>query len=151
MQIIPLADCPQHVDTVTQWLWDEWGGAYAAQTQEQVRKTLLGRPTNPPTLVALERAEPVGVLGFRRIMFKGREPLLLFINSLFVAETQRGHGVGSALLRAALARVGPQDAVVYVYTHIRAWYEARGFALIEEEAETGNVVLRISLNPAKVC
>jgi predicted N-acetyltransferase YhbS len=142
MHIIPLTEVPHHVETVTHWIWDEWRGAYAGETFEGIRKILLGRPTNPPTVVALDGAAPVGVLGFRRIMFRGREPLRLFINSLFVVETHRRRGIGTALLYDALGRVEPADPVVYVYASIRAWYEARGFVVIEEESDTGNAVLR---------
>lgn len=142
MQIVPLIEISQHVDTVTQWIWDEWRGGYAGQTFEETKRVLLGGPKNPPTVVALDAAAPVGVLGFRRVMFRGREPLLLFINSLFVLETHRGRGIGTALLHDALGRVGPEDPVVHVYATISAWYQARGFVVVEEDGDTGNAVLR---------
>jgi GNAT superfamily N-acetyltransferase len=77
-------------------------------------------------------------------MFRGREPLLLFINSLFVLASHRGHGIGTALLRDGLGRVGPEDQYVYVYASIRTWYEGRGFVVVEEDGDTGNSVLRAS-------
>ena len=90
---------------------------------------------------------PVGVLGFRRVMFRGREPSLLFINSLFVVISHHGRGIGTALLRDGLDRVGPEDPRVYVYASIRAWYVSRGFVMVEEDGDTGNSVLRASVPP----
>lgn len=142
MHILPLPECPQHLDTITQWVWDEWGGRHVGGSIAQVRSIVAGRPTCPPTLVALDGTTPVGMLGFRRITLHGREPLRLFVNQLFVVPGQREHGIGTELVRDALGRVGPEDAALYVYTHLRDWYAARGFTLVEEEAETGNVVLR---------
>lgn len=149
MQIIPLTECQQHLDTVTQWVWDEWGGVHVGGSIEKVRAILAGRPTCPPTLVALEREVPVGVLGFRRLMLRGRGPVRLFINQLFVVPARRAQGIGTALLREALGRVGPEDEALYVYTHLKVWYEERGFVVVEAEAQTGNVVLRAVRSPAR--
>jgi len=151
MQILPLVEVPQHVDAVALWIWDEWRGGEARQTFEETRAVLLGQRDTPPTIVALDAAVPIGVLGFSRFLFRGREPLVLFINSLFVVETHRGRGVGSALLRDALGRVGPEDSFVYVYKGIRAWYEARGFVVIQENGDTGNAVLRVSRPSERLC
>lgn len=140
MQIVSLSDFPQHLDVVAQWLWDEWHGQYAAQTFEQVRSTLLDKPGCPPALIALD-GEPLGAIVFRRIKFRGREPLLLFVNALYVPLHARERGVATALLTEGLARVGKEHAAVHVYTQIRAWYEARGFTVIEEDSEPPNVVL----------
>ena len=144
MQVVPLSEVPHHLDAVAQWVWDEWRGSHSSQTFEEVRSILQGRATAPPTLIALDGAVPVGVLGFRRVMFRGREPLLLWINALFVVETHRDRGVGTALLYDALGRVGPEDAAVYVYAAIRGWYQARNFVMVEAEGDTGNAVLRAS-------
>lgn len=145
MQILTLAECPQHVDTATQWLWDEWPRGASGETFDQTRTTLLGRPDCPPTLLAIDH-EPLGVIGFRRVKFRGREPLLLFINSLLVIPTHRSRGIATALLTEALRRVEPADLPVHVYTHLRDWYTARGFVFVEEESETGNVLLRSHRN-----
>jgi predicted N-acetyltransferase YhbS len=144
MQILSLIEVSHHADTIAQWIWDEWRGGEARQTFEETRAVLLRHPGTPPTIVALDANAPIGVLGFSRFMLGEREPLLLFINSLFVVEAHRGRGIGTALLRDALGRVGPEDTFVYVYTGLRAWYQARGFVVIQENGETGNAVLRTS-------
>lgn len=71
--------------------------------------------------------------------FRGRGPLRLFVNALFVAEGHRGQGVGSALLAEAVRRATSE---LFVYTDLRGWYEARGFAFVERDAESGSVLLR---------
>lgn len=144
MQIIPLIEVPQHVDLLAQWICEEWHAGYDREALEEVKTILRGGPTSPPTVVALDGEAPIGVLGFRRVMLRGREPLLLFINSLLVLETHRGRGIGTALLNDALGRVAPEDSCVYVYAAIPAWYQARGFVVVEPEDDAGNTVLRAS-------
>jgi ribosomal protein S18 acetylase RimI-like enzyme len=149
--IAPLDDCPDHLDTVVQWVWDEWRGGHNKQSFEETRSIIQGKPDRPPTLVAIDEhtAAAVGVLGFRRVMLHGREPLLLFINSLFVPAPARRRGVATALVAEAVRRVGarsgPSDEWLYVYTNIASWYEARGFDVAEHDAETGNTVLRMQI------
>lgn len=145
--IIPLDDCPQHLDTIVQWVWDEWRGGQNGQSFDQTRAVMKGNPGHPPTLVALddETHRPLGVLGFRRVMLHGRDPLVLFINSLFVPVSKRRRGIASALLTEAVRRVGPEDEWLYVYTNIATWYEARGFTAIEREPASGNTVLRMQM------
>lgn len=145
--IIPLADCPQHLDTIVRWVWDEWRGGQNGQSFEQTHAVMKGNPSHPPTLVAIDDStlQPRGVLGFRRVMLHGRDPLVLFINSLFVPVSKRRQGIASALLTEAVRRVGPGDEWLYVYTNIAAWYEARGFTAIEREASSGNTVLRMAM------
>lgn len=141
MQILPISQCERHLDTIAHWLWEEWKET-SGLTLEETRVQTLGRSTCPPTLVAVMGAEPVGVLAFRRAMYRGREPVLLFINSLFVRPSERRRGVGTILIAEALDRVGREDTAVYVFTHIREWYEARGFTVVEEDPETSNFILR---------
>ena len=140
MHIVPLADCPQHLETAARWLWDEWHGQYGNRDFEQVRATLFDKPGRPPALLAIDGA-PVGVIVFRRVKFHGQEPLRLFINALFVTAEHRRRGIATALLGDALSRVGTEHDTIYVYTHLRDWYQARGFTFVKEEAETKNVVL----------
>lgn len=144
MLILPISDCARHVDAIAQWTWEEWketSGLTLAQTRTQLQQ----RSTCPATLIAVVDGEAIGVIAFRRVKYKGREPLVLFINSLFVRPSDRGRGVGTALLSTALGKVGCEDRAVHVYTHIRAWYEARGFTVIEEDPETSNFVLSRTL------
>jgi predicted N-acetyltransferase YhbS len=141
MEIINLSRCPEHTDTVARWIFAEWADR-SELTLDEVLRHLADQPTRPPTLLAVDGERVLGVLGFRRVKYRGREPAVLFINSLFVAESSRNRGIGSALVSEALRRVGPEDAALYVYTDIRAWYESRDFQLVDQETGTGNAVLR---------
>lgn len=140
MQILPITDCEQHVDTAARWIWEEWRET-SGLTLAQTRSQLTERSTCPPALVAVVALELLGVIGFRRVKYRGREPLTLFINSLFVRPSDRGRGIGTALLSAALGRVGSEDRAVHVYTGVRAWYGARDFVVVDEEPDGANVVM----------
>lgn len=149
--IVTLDDYPDYLDTVVQWVWDEWRGGHNNQSLEETRAIMQSKPSWPPTLVAIdeETAQAIGVLGFRRVTLHGREPLRLFINSLFVPAQARRRGVATALVAEAVRRAGARsdrsEEWLYVYTNIASWYEARGFEAAEHDAETGNTVLRVRI------
>jgi len=140
MEIVSLSRRPEHKDRVARWIFAEWADR-SELTLDEVLGHLADQPTRPPALLAVDGGRALGVLGFRRVEYRGREPVL-FINSLFVVESSRSRGIGSVLVSEALRSVGPEDSALYVYTDIRDWYEHRGFHLVEQETATGNAVLR---------
>ena len=145
MEIQSLDECPQHLDLVASWVWEHWkdsSGSSLAQTRAQLR----GEPDCPATLLALERAGPIGVLGFSRFDHPRLGPRLLFVNSLYVEEAARSRGADGALLAAALIAAAATDRTLYVYTNIPGWYEARGFTCVERAADSLGAVLLRELN-----
>ena len=140
MKIVPLIEREQDIETAARWTWEEWKDL-SGLTLDQARLQLIGRPDCPPSLLAIDDTEAVGVLAFRRVMYKGREPMILSINALYVDARARGRGVGTALVAEAVERAAAFVRVVHVYTNLRAWYEARGFAFLEDDAGTPNCLL----------
>jgi predicted N-acetyltransferase YhbS len=146
LRIAPLLEHGEHLDTVADWLWDEWKDL-DGQPWAQMRAS-LDEVRRPASRLALVEDQPVGVLLFKRVKFKGKAPLRLFINALYVTQGQRRRGVASALVEEAARLASESDDVLFVYTHIAPWYERRGFTLTEGEDERGNVVLSRRLGAA---
>ena len=138
--IRPLTECPSHLDTVAKWIWDQWrdhSGLSAAET----RTRLQNPPDCPPTLVAEENGVPVGVLGFQRFVRSPGEPPSLFVDVLFVLESERGHGIGAALVREGIERARPFAQDLYVYTSQRDWYQKLGWTVLKVDPVSSLFVL----------
>ena len=138
--IRPLTECPSHLDTVAKWVFDHWhdhSGLSPAET-----RTRLENPENcPPTLVAEENGAPVGVLGFQRFVRSPGEPSSLFVDVLFVPESERGRGIGADLVREGVERARPFTADLFVYTSQRDWYQKRGWTVLKVDPVSSLFVL----------
>ena len=140
MQILPLADRPQHLETVGRWVWELWRDR-SDLSEERTRKRLLDPPDCPQTLLAEEDDAPVGVLGFQRFVRAAGEPPSLFIDALFVPEPLRGRGIGAALVREGVERARTFAPDLYVYTSYQDWYKWQGWSLIKVDPVSGLFVL----------
>ena len=144
--IRPLAERPAYLDIVARWVWENWN-EQSGLDEEETRKR-LGNPKPvdcPATLVAEENGAPVGVLGFQRIVRSPGEPASLFVDVLFVPESERGRGIGSALLREGVElarRFGPD---VYVYSAQSDWYQRHGWTVLRVDPVSHLFVLSRSL------
>lgn len=137
--IARLVDASEHIDTVTRWLLDEWPDA--ALPFRARRSRLLHSPSCPPALVALSARKAVGVLSFARFVRAGTEHASLFVDALYVDQTARGQGVGSALLAAATAEAAPFESQLFVYTAVPSWYQRRGWTVVQVDDDGEHVVL----------
>ena len=127
MQICRLLDAPQHVDTFARWVWEEWAEV-SNVSLDVTRERLVDHRDCPPTLIATESDEPLGVLSFRRFQRALSEPASLFIDALFVRAELRGRGIGTALLQQAITEAKTFAPSVFVFTDQRDWYEKRGWS-----------------------
>ena len=147
MEVTSLSERLRDVDRVAGWVWGQWRDG-SGLPLEQIRAQLLGEPGCPATLLALEAGEAVGALGFLRFDHPRLGTRLLFINSLYVVPAARRRGIAGGLLAHALVHATASDDALYVYTGIPAWYEARGFTVVERAAASPNAVLYRALAPA---
>ena len=142
--IRPLSECPSHLDTVSKWIFDYWhehSGLSAAET-----RTRLQNPADcPPTLIAEEKGVPIGVLGFQRFVRSAGEPPSLFVDVLFVPESERGRGIGTALVREGIERARPFAQDLYVYTAQRDWYRKLGWTVLKVDPVSSLFVLSRTL------
>lgn len=139
-KIVPLAERPQHLDTVARWVWEQWRD-HSGLSQAQTKTRLLDPGDCPATLLAEEGNAAVGVLGFQRFVRAPGEPASLFIDALFVPEALRRRGIGGALAREGVDRARDFAPDLFVYTAQRDWYLRRGWSLLKVDPLSGLFVL----------
>jgi GNAT superfamily N-acetyltransferase len=142
--ILPLAERPGYLDIVAGWVWEHWHD-HSGLTREQTRARLDDPGDCPATLVAEENDAPVGVLGFQRFVRTPGEPPSLFVDVLFVPESERGRGIGAALVREGVERARRFAPDLFVYTSQRDWYLRRGWTMLKVDPVSSLFVLSRSL------
>ncbi len=105
--ICPLADRPDVLPVVAEWIYREWSFIYAGKPRQYVENILrrrLHKRKLPLTLVAFKKGRPVGTVSLKEFDLEKRRDLRYWITSLFVIVPERGQGIGRALMRAAEER-----------------------------------------------
>jgi GNAT superfamily N-acetyltransferase len=143
IEIGRLVDVSDRVDTVVGWLLDEWPDPVQSRAARKAR--LLDTAGCPPALLAVSRGEPCGVLGFARFRRDGDEDESLFIDALYVHQSARNRGIGTALLDAGVDAATAFAPRLFVYTSVAAWYQRRGWDIVEPGAAANYFVLARSL------
>ena len=143
MQIHRLPEFPQHVETVSRWIHAHWPNTTA--TLEARIERLMRIDGCPPPFVALSNDEPVGVIGFRRHRRKDATRRVLFIDVLYVHESVRCTGIGSALLAEAVRIAKDFEPELFVFTDKREFYEKRGWTFHRSDPGETSVVLTRSV------
>lgn len=105
MKILHLADVPEAIPVVAEWLFNEWGQHRKGNSLEKVRGRLelqLNKEKLPITIVTLLNKTPVGTASLRQS--DGIEnrptlnPLVPWLASVYVPEEHRKKGIASELI-----------------------------------------------------
>lgn len=106
--MITIGFLADHLDTIpilANWFREQWPDYYADWSQADMEQDFLQDSSYnrlPIRLVAFESDELVGTIVLRE---HGSESLPAFqpeLGGLYVIDTQRGHGIGTALVRAGM-------------------------------------------------
>ena len=110
MSIEFLADCPEAIPTVCQWLIAEWGDPQARTAVDDLCESLKGqlnRDRVPVQLVAIIEQRVVGVAMLKEHELRSLYPdLKNWLGSVFVDPSYRQQGVASGLVERAVALAG---------------------------------------------
>jgi ElaA protein len=96
--------------------------------QECPYQELDGRDLEPGTRhvwVPPASSRDRGPVGYLRVLDEGDHAR---IGRLVVGREHRGHGVADALMRTALALVGPRPSRLDAQSHLTGWYSRLGYA-----------------------
>ena len=131
-----LADYPDALATLAEWLHREWGHLRPGDTVEKRKARLQGwlnRDRIPLTVVALEGSELLGSASLVLHDMETRMELTPWLAGVFVGEQYRRRGIGAELVRRIMVEAGKQDvALLYLYTvHSEKFYSALGWTLLE--------------------
>ncbi|GAB6194816.1 GNAT family N-acetyltransferase [Lysobacter xanthus] len=128
--IAPLTDA-RDAAIVADWIWNEWArhepGVTRADSDAGVQAALRGDRL-PHFIVARVDGRPVGCASIVAADLPTRPDLGPWLANVYVVPAQRGHGLGSALVREAMAQGASIAGRLYLYTFgSTAWYARLGW------------------------
>ena len=100
-----LADYPDTIPTLAKWFRAQWPGYYASWSQAELEQDFLldtSRDQIPCRLVAFELGELTGTIILRNNGSAMPPEFQPELGGLYVAETHRGHGIATELVRAGM-------------------------------------------------
>ena len=152
MTIEYLADHQETLDTLVQWMHQEWGHVRGGETLEQRRKRFadsMNRDRIPLTVVALEGGELLGSASLIAHDMETRMELSPWLASVFVAEQYRRRGIGAELVRRIMSEAGRLKVpLLYLYTvHSERFYAALGWSLLERTAYRDQKIVIMTYEP----
>ncbi len=153
MHIDFLAEHLEQVPTLAEWLHGEWGPASGGATLEGWTEELQRRTHRdrlPLAWVALSGSAPIGTASLVERDLPGREDLAPWLASLFVPEELRRQGIGTALVRRAVAgaaELGVERLHIYTFSH-QDFYAALGWELVGREDLAGRRASVLAISPA---
>ncbi|NMM64578.1 GNAT family N-acetyltransferase [Clostridium sp. P21] len=139
-----LADHKEHIDTVTNWLWKEFGKENNREFFESIIKNSLIKDKLPLTFIALEDNELVGTIGLWRSDLVSRQDLFPWLSALFVKEDCRGKRIGQKLqnfLVEYCREAGYKE--LFLYTDLCNYYEKTGWEYLDDGVEYSGQYLKI--------
>ena len=134
LQILNLADAPEHVEQVSRWLWEQWARDAGYSLEDVVfrtRHTML-RDTVPQQLVALWNGRAAGTVALWANDCKTRQDLTPWVAVLYVDPELRNKHIGQALQRASIeaARALGRYDWLYLITELDNYYEKTGWEFV---------------------
>jgi GNAT superfamily N-acetyltransferase len=143
IEIRPLADHPELHDTITRWLWSEWG----TPTNHGLYGSLVAhcrKDTIPAIYVAFAGGKPTGTVGLLRTDLLSRQEFTPWMAVLYVLPEYRGQGIAARLQEHAVAeakRLGLPE--IYLYTKMSGFYEKTGWVYLESDLDDHGDSIRI--------
>lgn len=139
-----LGNHKEHIDTVVEWLWKEFGNENSYDFFESIIKRSLIKDKLPLTFVAIIDNELVGTIGLWRSDLVSRQDLYPWLSALYVKESHRKKGVGQELQRFLINYCKEAGFTeLFLYTDIRNYYEKTGWQYIEDGVEYSGDYLKI--------
>ena len=135
LQILNLADAPEHVEQVSRWLWEQWARDAGYSLEDVVfrtRHTML-RDTVPQQLVALWNGRAAGTVALWANDCKTRQDLTPWMAVLYVKPEFRNLHIGQALQKASIQaaeQLGRYDWL-YLITELEDYYDKSGWEFVE--------------------
>ncbi|EJF30849.1 MULTISPECIES: GNAT family N-acetyltransferase [Enterobacteriaceae] len=131
MKIVPLYQAPQHVEQVTEWLWQAFGSQESRGFFASIVAASQREGEMPLTFIALEGEKMVGTVGLWRCDLISRQDLWPWLAALYIDESQRGKGLGEILQRHVVEyarQLGFES--LYLYSACKTYYERFGWRYI---------------------
>lgn len=138
MELKQLCDCPEHLDAVGTWIYEQWWRK-PGNSPEVVFSRLrqhTKRDAVPFTIVALESGQPVGSCCVIENDCVHRPQYAPWVAAVFVKPEWRHRGIASRILQEA-CRVARRAGVkgLYIDCHVNTvpLYAQNGWTILERE------------------
>jgi len=137
-QLQQLSECPQHLEAVGDWIFDQWWSRRCDSVEAVVAwlRTHTQKDKVPYTVVALVEGIPVGSCSVIQNDCVHRPQYSPWVAAVFVKPQMRHCGIASAILQEAAAIAGRGD-VKDLYIDCLATtaqvYERNGWKVFERE------------------
>ncbi len=156
MNDIEIEDLSTRIDLISllaRWHYKQWGDLTGASTESDYKALLFGNASTrglPLTLIAMSRDRLLGSVNIVDCDMDIRSELKPWLAQLYVDSPERGRGIGSALVHAAVERSRKLGfGFLYLYTSgtLPAFYERIGWTRREtvHYKEKDRTVMEISL------
>lgn len=145
MHIIDLAAEPEHLPTLAAWHHQQWvdlNPGFVLSERVARMQAYLGADLVPSTFVGKWQGRLAGSAAIIESDMDTRPELSPWLASVYVAPEFRDRGVGSALVRHAMAQVEAAGVgALYLFTPDRAsFYRRLGWRSVAEEFYRGHAV-----------
>lgn len=133
MQIINLKERQEFLETVNEWLYNQWGYHDKNNTKEDwlqnKKKKLNDNNLLPIRFVALIDEQPVGTASIVKHDMKTHTELEPWMADVYVKEKERQKGYGTKLVKKILKKAQDQNFdVLYLFTpDKKSFYEKMGW------------------------
>lgn len=145
-EIVDLFQCPEHLVTVSRWIYSEFWSDKEGYSPEFFADLLrnANRPkTIPLSLLAKSGGKPLGTINLIENDDENRTHLRPWLAALYVVPDARNSGIGAALVRELLERAREiKISTVYLGTDNPKFYEKLG-AIVYEEARPNFFIMTI--------
>lgn len=139
-----LGDYREHIETVTNFIWNEFGNEDNYKFFESIVSNSLNKDKLPITFVALKDDEVVGTIGLWRADLISRQDLFPWLSALYVKEEYRGTGIGKKLQNFLVEYARNQGfKELFLYTDINGYYEKMDWQYIKDGIEYSGDYIKI--------
>lgn len=145
MELFNLADKPEFIELVVNWLYEEWGKKGEKNNKNYWKSWVnssLSKIDVPQTYIAVVNNELVATFSLWRCDLQSRQDIFPWFGGLVINPNHRANGYGKLMQIEALRilnRLGYNE--VHLFTEISGYYEQTGWVFVQEiPDETGKMV-----------
>lgn len=136
MQIKMLKESPQHIDTIIDWLNNEFGNDNSRNFYMEIIQHSLKENELPITFVALENGVLLATVGIWRADLLSRQELFPWLSALIVNPSYREKGIGQKLQEHVSDYCKLRGyKEIFLYTDLVGYYEKSGWKAFDKGYE----------------
>lgn len=131
MELYNLANKPEHLNSVVDWLFDEWGKKqhhYNKNFWDSWVRSSLSTIDIPQTYVVVDNSILVGTFSLWRCDVQSRQDLFPWLGGVIVKKDRRNEGIGSFMVRESVKiakKLGYND--MFLSTQLSTYYDKLGW------------------------